>query len=123
MGGERLRYLSLTDCCLAIRYRGDTAYSAAVDVYSFGVIMFEIATRESPWQELEACDDTELFRELNKALQDGRRPTIPPEIVQSQPVYVELLRQSWAGDPADRPTFPELSQALADLVRAELRDS
>jgi serine/threonine protein kinase len=33
---------------------GSTTYGAEVDVYSFGIIMWELATRKNPWYELGA---------------------------------------------------------------------
>lgn len=33
---------------------GRTKYGPKVDVYSFGVILWELATRENPWSDVEA---------------------------------------------------------------------
>ena len=33
-------------------FRGDTRYTTAIDVFSYGIVMWEVATREVPWREL-----------------------------------------------------------------------
>jgi hypothetical protein len=94
-------------------YLGDQTYTGAVDVYSFGIVLWELATRKArpPWVE-ELSSETVFFEQLNNALQTGRRPAIPGSVLADHSTFVAVMRRCWAGDPADRPTF---SQAAADL--------
>jgi serine/threonine protein kinase len=92
-------------------YRGDQTYTGAVDVYSFGILLWELATRRAPWVD-ELTSETLFFEQLNNALQTGRRPAIPDSVLGEHSAFVAVMRHCWAGDPADRPTF---SQAAADL--------
>ena len=97
-------------------FRGDRNYGQAVDVYSFGIVMWELTTRITPWSELP-IDHTAFFRELNRALQTGRRPAIPSEVSVSYPRFVHVMQQCWSGDPADRPPFSNIANELALCVR------
>ena len=92
-------------------YRGDQNYTGAVDVYSYGIVLWELATRNTPWVD-ELSSDTVFFEQLNRALQTGRRPVIPDDVVAEHGEFVSVMRRCWAGDPADRPTFAEVATDL-----------
>jgi serine/threonine protein kinase len=102
-------------------FRGDTNYGAKIDVYSFGIILWEIATRNEPWAAELGVGDcaTAFFIELNAALMSGRRPTIPAAVEHHQANYVAVMRQCWAADPSDRPDFVNVVSALASCLRVE----
>lgn len=102
-------------------FRGDTNYDAKIDVYSFGIILWEIATRNEPWAAELGVGNcaTAFFIELNAALMSGRRPTIPAAVEHHQANYVAVMRQCWAADPADRPDFVNVVSALASCLRVE----
>ena len=97
-----------------------TPVQSAVDVYSFGIVLWELATRKTPWAEIE--DDgkeTVFFEQLNRALQTGRRPTVPTDVSAEHGAFVAVMARCWAGDPADRPTFSEAADGLAASLRSE----
>lgn len=101
-------------------FRGDSSYGAAVDVYSFGVLLWEIAvaTGEVPWEaELGYTSDTIFCQRLAQALQTGKRPTIPPKVDENVPKFSAILQQCWAGDAADRPSFVDVLPELAACLR------
>ena len=99
-------------------FRGDEIYACAVDVYSYGIVLCELATRDTPWMEIEGAEtDTVLFDALNKALQTGRRLTIPTIVLAEHPNFVVIMKKCWAGDPADRPLFSEAAAELAACLR------
>lgn len=97
-------------------FRGDQNYGPAVDVYSFGMVLWELTTRKIPWYDIRT-QETEFFLELNRALQSGRRPTIPDDVVARFPSFVAVLEACWAGDPADRPDFSHVANDLAAFLR------
>ena len=92
-------------------YRGDRNYTGAVDVYSYGIMLWELATRRTPWVD-EMSHEMTFFEQLNRALQTGRRPTIPDDVVAEHSEFVVVMQRCWAGDPADRPTFAEVSKCF-----------
>jgi serine/threonine protein kinase len=98
-------------------FRGDQTYTNAVDVYSFGVVLWELATRETPWAREVPTDDTGFFEVLNKALQTGRRPTVPAAVSQEHGRFVSIMSRCWAGDPVDRPSFSVAASELAACLR------
>ena len=98
-------------------FRGDQSYTKAVDVYSFGVLLWELATRKTPWEDEFASDQMTFFNGLNRALQTGRRPGIPDSVLADHGVFVSVIQRCWGGDPADRPTFSETVKDLAECLR------
>jgi sterile alpha motif and leucine zipper-containing kinase AZK len=42
-------------------FRGDQRYTKAVDVYSFGIVLWELATRQVPWVGELSSDELELL--------------------------------------------------------------
>eukprot|EP00037_Helgoeca_nana_P009398 m.82503 g.82503 ORF g.82503 m.82503 type:complete len:1195 (+) comp19552_c0_seq1:104-3688(+) len=104
-------------------FRGDCSCGSAVDVFSFGLILWEIATRRTPWDELGAAPRyAELVDQLTVALQTGRRPAVPAFVQAAHPDYVVLMQICWVGDPSGRPCFAEITSALALCLR-QLRAS
>mmetsp|Transcript_26850 Transcript_26850/g.84145 ORF Transcript_26850/g.84145 Transcript_26850/m.84145 type:complete len:941 (-) Transcript_26850:90-2912(-) len=97
-----------TACWLApevIRYaRG----SKASDVYSFGIVLWEIATRNEVYPELSA---TQI---IAKVANERLRPELPEECI-----WAELMQECWADEPEDRPTFEEVLAWLTRLLLVE----
>merc|ERR1712151_274610 len=73
-------------------------YDEKVDVYSYGMILFEIICREIPFEEDEAMN-------VGKKTMNGERPdleAVPPNC----PAQLRrLMIQCWAHDPKERPDF------------------
>ena len=104
-------------------FRGDRTYTGAIDVYSFGILLWEVATRETPWaDELHSVQsDLAFFEGLNHALQSGHRPTIPDTVVEQHGSFVSVMQRCWAGDPVDRPSFSEAAHDLAAILNCEAK--
>eukprot|EP00727_Mastigamoeba_balamuthi_P010210 m51a1_g5811 putative protein kinase domain containing protein (981) ;mRNA; r:146240-149867 len=85
-------------------------YSAAVDVYAFGVTMWSIAAQADPWAEAVVWDIPALVAA-------GRRPTVPPSCPAA---YREIMERCWAQSPADRPLFASVSGSVTELAFKEL---
>jgi LRR receptor-like serine/threonine-protein kinase FLS2 len=98
-------------------YRGDQHYTGAVDVFSYGIVLWELATRKTPWVEELRSTEADFIQGLNSALQTGRRPTIPDFVRAEQSAFVAVMEKCWAGDPIDRPVFSEVASDLAACVR------
>ncbi|CAB5301077.1 unnamed protein product [Rhizophagus irregularis] len=82
--------------------RGES-YSTASDIYSFGIIMYTLATGERPWYN-EAHDIN-----LAKNICDSKRLEIPED---TPKFYVELIRKCWDNEPEKRPTATYLYKKL-----------
>ncbi|CAN0068607.1 unnamed protein product, partial [Ectocarpus sp. 12 AP-2014] len=81
------------------------------DVYSFGVLCFEVATRTEPFKGKRPA------QVIGTVLYKAERPQIP-EGASASPDVVALMEQCWKQDPADRPDgFRPVVGALADVIR------
>ena len=82
--------------------KASTKVNQRCDVFSFGMVLFEIFAHELPFSDLK---DGEVLSCIN----DGKRPAIPSEL----PSYIQMLIQScWKHKPHSRPTFEKILQIL-----------
>ncbi|KAH9576761.1 hypothetical protein CY35_01G180600 [Sphagnum magellanicum] len=78
-------------------------YTAAVDVYGFGMVCYELLTRHIPFQ----CEG--VRRTDYDAVLSGRRPKLPDYL---SPGMTQLLLKCWHHDPCQRPTWDEIRKTL-----------
>ncbi|OHS99760.1 TKL family protein kinase [Tritrichomonas foetus] len=76
-------------------------YNKSVDVYSFGMVLWEMLTRQIPFSDLEAAQVI-----FHVAIMKSR-PFIGDET--PEPLK-KLIERCWAQEPEDRPTFSEISE-------------
>ena len=93
---------------------GRTRYSPAVDVYSLGVLIWELVHQRQPYADEAGIKQFALMF----SIQSGHRPPIGRGCSLG---LRELLEACWAPDPADRPSVPEIRRRLEDGVRIELQ--
>ena len=99
------------------------AYDERVDVYSFGMVMYEAAERCRPWdRELPSSASADTIGTL---LRKHRRPALSDDVAATLPKgYVKLMQACWSHSAAQRPGFVEISKALQALaIKAEKRPS
>ena len=74
-------------------------YTNKVDVYAFGIMMWEMCTEQSPFPGLSP------IQVAFKVSREGLRPQFPESM---SPVLVEFIKKCWDQDPEKRPTFREI---------------
>ncbi|RIA98149.1 kinase-like domain-containing protein [Glomus cerebriforme] len=82
-------------------------YSKSTDVYSFSMLMWEMASNKRPF----ATRSHGTYLILNIA--EGLRPTIPPNIPK---VYKDLMVECWDQVPSKRPTVDKLIKRLETFL-------
>lgn len=85
-----------------------TVYGQKVDIFSYGVILWELATREWPYAELKFD-----FEVMEHVLRGDRLPI--PSCCPSH--YVSLMQECWNQDPRYRPWFPDIVNILDDMCK------
>ncbi|XP_062519889.1 probable serine/threonine-protein kinase DDB_G0278509 [Corticium candelabrum] len=83
-------------------------YGTAADVYSFGIVMWEIWSRELPYVDR----NFQSILDLKAAVLGGVRPSV---LQDEHSDYVELMRDCWACDETSRPTFHEIAIRLEEM--------
>ena len=78
------------------------------DVFSFGVIMAEIITRERPYSDSQ-FEPSDI---LKKVVKRNFRPELPEDIPEELGDFIELV---WDQDPDDRPDFPHCLKGIKKI--------
>jgi serine/threonine protein kinase len=82
----------------------DNRYSLESDVFSFALILYELVVGKSPFSKsLKQQAVTKLL------IMDDARPDIPDFVL---PEVAKLIRDCWATDPDDRPSFNQILRRL-----------
>ena len=76
-------------------------------MYSFGICLWEILTRESPFLEIRGPAPN-----LRDAVREGLRPPLPAFC---PPTYKCLMEACWSHRVRDRPTFQEITDLLNNI--------
>ena len=94
----------------ALRGSFSVPYSKEIDVYSFGILFWEIFTGKIPFQELkESAENCDRIEEM---IIDGYRPSLhilPDDI---SPCIIEIIEACWDSTPSKRPTFEKIISIL-----------
>ncbi|CAJ1978397.1 unnamed protein product [Sphenostylis stenocarpa] len=83
--------------------------SEKVDVFSFGIVLWEILTGEEPYANMH------YGAIIGGIVNNTLRPTIPSNC---DPEWRTLMEQCWAPNPAVRPSFTEIASRLRIMSAA-----
>ncbi|ESW32517.1 hypothetical protein PHAVU_002G328800 [Phaseolus vulgaris] len=78
------------------------------DVFSYGVILWELSTLQQPWGGMNP------MQVVGAVGFQHRRLDIPDDV---DPAIADIIRQCWQTDPKLRPTFAEIMATLKPLQR------
>lgn len=108
------RVISLTDksftsgvgtpCWLAPEVILYAKYSKASDVFAFGVVLWEVYTRQEVYPRMSGPQI------IARVAKDGLRPTIPYNCP-----WEDLMKSCWSQNPAARPQFGQIITILAEM--------
>jgi len=88
-------------------------YNERVDVYSFGIILWEMLSRADYFGDVSFMSDIEIM------VVGGKRPAIPDkvdeDIFKIEEDYKTLLKECWQNDPQARPSFQNIVERVSTM--------
>ncbi|CAH9120476.1 unnamed protein product [Cuscuta epithymum] len=84
------------------------------DVYSFGVILWELATEKIPWDNLNTMQVIGAVGFMNQRLD------IPKDV---NPQWASIIESCWHSEPQCRPTFQELMDKFKEMQKQHAMQS
>jgi serine/threonine protein kinase len=90
--------------------------SSKTDVYSFGIIMYEMFFEKAPY----ADDEFETMIGLSSQVINGLRPLVPfgvyDVVTIEERSYLDLMHDCWNAKPEDRPSFDRIYSVFMDIL-------
>ena len=86
-------------------------YDYKADIYSFGIILWEMWFGRRAFAEVDAPNNQHFF----SLVDDGRRPKDIMELKKPPRRWKELMKRCWDGDPDKRPTAESCKREITEL--------
>jgi serine/threonine protein kinase len=106
-----LPFSPLSTCTSAPEILQKNPYTEKADVYSYGVMLWEILTRKLPF------DSYTFQHQVEDDVIRGIRPDIPEDC---PPVYMKLIRDCWDANPRVRPSFHTIVEILVKMIHDDI---
>jgi serine/threonine protein kinase len=84
---------------------GNQPYTPKADIYSFGVVLWELVTRKIPFEEHNTW-------EIPNIVGRGDRPPIPKDCPSK---FASLIHSCWQENPSKRPSFTTISEQISKM--------
>ena len=98
-----------TACWLAPEVIKNAHSSKCSDVYAFGILLWEVYTREEVHEGLSAAQI------IAKVAHEGLRPKIPKNCP-----WKEIMSECWHHEPSMRPAFSKIMEALKEIAKPQM---
>lgn len=85
----------------------------ASDVYSFGMVCYEVVTGRRPFEEEM---DLVPLHNLYGQIKAGERPNLPKGLNSD---LADMIRRCWQQDPKERPCFGDICEELASKIKEQ----
>jgi serine/threonine protein kinase len=88
-------------------------YTEAVDVWSFGMVIYSLCTSRAPFDDHVVPNEAEWYNEIVKLLRQGKRVSLGDEFS----VFRPLFDSCTDNNPNRRPSMAEVSDMILELAR------
>ncbi|RIA91943.1 kinase-like domain-containing protein [Glomus cerebriforme] len=93
-------------------------YTFATDIYSIGMLMWEISSGQPPFINYENDHDLDSFDQMNYDYNLAMKIINGPKIVSGTPLeYRKLMKQCWNADPTKRPNINKNKSMIKKLIK------
>ena len=104
----------------ALRGSLSVPYSREIDVYSFGILFWEILTGKIPFQELKENPNT--CHKIEQMIIDGYRPSLGALPNDIPPCIIEIIEHCWDSKPSARPSLGKIISILTIILQLDISD-
>jgi serine/threonine protein kinase len=95
----------------------NAVFNEKADVYSFGLVLWQILTREHLYPEFKRVKSNELEKKIfDTIVFNNFRPTIPAECPEG---FRQLIEDCWASDADQRPQFSQIVERIDEAIYSE----
>ena len=104
----------------ALRGSLSVPYSREIDIYSFGILFWEILTGKIPFQELKENPNT--CHKIEQMIIDGYRPSLDVLPNDIPPCIIEIIEHCWNSKPSARPSLGKIISILTIILQLDISD-
>ena len=99
----------------ALRGCFSVPYSKEIDVYSFGILLWEILTGKIPFQELK--ENPETCDAIEDLIINGYRPSLDFLPDDTPFCIIEIIKSCWNSKPKERPSLGKIISILTIILQ------